>query len=62
MKKQKRRKTEIQQIRIDIKIMRAELESLKAEVRRSAAPPYVIYPFAPYYPKPNEVYCGTLKS
>lgn len=33
MKKQKRRKTEIQQIRIDIKIMRAELEMLKNEVR-----------------------------
>lgn len=63
MKKQKRRKTEIQQIRIDIKIMRAELESLKADIRRLATTtpiPYVYpYAFPAHYPKPPEIYCNT---
>lgn len=59
MKKPKRRKTEVQQLRIDLKIMREELESVKAEVRRLAAVPPVVYPFVPYYPKPLEVYCAT---
>lgn len=63
MKKQKRRKTEIQQLRIDIKIMRAELESMKADIRRLATAPPIPYvcpcAFHTHYPKPPEIYCST---
>ena len=63
MKKQKMRKTEIQQLRIDIKIMRAELESMKADIRRLATAPPIPYmcpcAFHAHYPKPTEIYRNT---
>lgn len=65
MKKQKRRKTEVQQLRTDIKIkiMMAEIESMKADIRRLATAPPIPYvcpcAFHTHYPKPPEIYCNT---